>query len=95
MYLKATESENLWKEYIDDCFKMYEDTGFSEAFHSPYDSEKLHNGKRFKVIRRATESECEIDALPIWLVKFYDEDEDIEPYYCYPEEICKIEEVTP
>lgn len=93
-YLKATESENLWKEYIDDCFQMYEDTGFSETFHSPYDSEKIHNGKPFKVIRRANESEGDIEAFPLWLVKFYDEDESTKPYYCYPEEICKIEEKT-
>ena len=77
-------------EYKNDCFDMYEDAGFSETFHSPYDSEKdKHNGKPFKVVRRATIEECDLEALPLWVVEFDGEDE---PYYCYPEEICKLEE---
>jgi hypothetical protein len=76
-------------EFKNDCFDMYETSGFSDAFHSPYETEKHHNGMQFKVLRRATEDECDLEAMPLWVVKFDDEEE---PYYCYPEEICKLEE---
>ena len=83
-------SEEEFYQFKQDCFEMYETTGFSDFFHSPYDDPGYdHNGKPFKVIRRATEGECDLEAMPLWLVKFEDDDE---PYYCYPEEICKIEE---
>ena len=42
---------------------------------------------RFEVIRRATEEECDLEAMPLWLIRFENGDE----AYCYPEEICKIE----
>ena len=76
--------------YKNDCFDLYESEGFSDTFHSPYDDEIYkHNGKHFKVLRRATIEECDVETLPIWLVQFEGEEE---PYYCYAEEICKSEE---
>ena len=87
-YKQATETDEKWDEYVKDCFDMYELYGFSKTFHSPYDSEEGHNGKPFKVLRRATYEECDIEAMPIWLVEFEGESE---PYYCYPEEICLLE----
>lgn len=83
-------TDEEYYQFKQDCFELYETTGFSEKFHSPYDCDTYnHNGKPFKVLRRATEAECDLEAMPIWVVKFEEEDE---PFYCYPEEICKIEE---
>lgn len=82
-----TDEEFL--QFKNDCFELYETTGFSKKFHSPYDETYNLNGKPFKVLRRATEKECDIEAMPIWVVKFKGIKE---PFYCYPEEICKIEE---
>ena len=76
------------RAYKDDCFKVYETSGFSKRFHSPYDENHEHNGKPFKVVRRATTDECDLESMPVWVVAFEDEKE---PYFCYPEEICKIE----
>ena len=77
-------------QFKQDSFELYETTGFSDVFHSPYDDEiHNHNGKPFKVLRRATEKECDLEAMPMWVVLIGDEKE---PYYCYPEEICKLEE---
>ena len=82
--------EDKLTEMKEDAFQMYEQTGFSDTFHSPYDDDTYnHNGKPFKVLRRATEEECDLETLPVWLVEFEGEPE---PFYCYPEEICKIEE---
>ena len=86
-----TLDEEQLKAFKDDAFNMYETTGFSDTFHSPYDYDENneHNGKPFKVLRRATPEECDLEAMPLWLVAFEGEEE---PYYCYPEEICKAEE---
>ncbi len=79
-----TDSE--LKQFKADCFELYESEGFSPTFHSPYDDTGTHNGKPFKVIRRATEKECDLEAMPVWVVTF---DGENDTYYCYPEEICK------
>ena len=78
------------REYKNDCFLAYETEGFSKKFHSPYDDEGYaHNGKPFKVMRRAKESEADLEAMPLWAVKFEGERK---YYFCYPEEICVGEE---
>ena len=74
-------------EFKNDCFEMYEETGFIEKFDSPYDDQGEHNGMKFDVLRRATTDEVDMEYMPVWEIKF--ENGDIA--YCYPEEICKIE----
>jgi len=77
-------------EFKNDCFDLYESEGFSEVFHSPYDDEYYqHNGKPFKVLRRAEVGEVDLEAMPVWVVEFEGEPE---PFYCYPEEICEIDD---
>lgn len=75
-------SDKIFEQFKNDCFEMYEETGFIEKFNSPYDEEREHNGMKFEVLRRAT-----TDGMPMWKIKF--ENGDIA--YCYPEEICKVE----
>ena len=74
-------------EFKNDCFSMYEESGFIDKFDSPYDDEGEHNGMTFKVIRRATIEECDLEAMPLWFIEF----ENGDTAYCYPEEICKAE----
>lgn len=84
-------SDEEFLEFKEDCFNLYEQTGFLELFDSPYDDigggEHEHNGMRFEVIRRATLEECDLEAMPLWLIRFENGDE----AYCYPEEIALIE----
>lgn len=75
------------QEFKDHCFAEYEETGFIEKFDSPYDDDGEHNGMTFKVIRRATTEEVDVETMPVWLVEF----ENGDTAYCYPEEICKAE----
>ena len=80
------------RNFKEDCFSLYEQTGFLETFSSPYDELGEHNGMKFKVIRRAIEfrdgeGEVDIESMPVWFVKFENGDE----AYCYPEEIAVIE----
>ena len=82
-----TDEEFL--DFKNDCFSVYEETGFLEKFDSPYDDEWEHNGMAFKVIRRATTEECDLEAMPLWFIEF----ENGDTAYCYPEEICKIEKI--
>ena len=73
--------------YKNDCFAMYEHHGFTKTFDSPYDEGKEHHNMSFKVLRRANTAECDLEAMPIWLVEF----ENGDTAYCYPEEITVIE----
>jgi hypothetical protein len=82
-----------FEQFKEDCFAMYEETGFSKTFHSPYDETHNHNGYPFKVLRRATVGECDLEAMPLWVVEF--KDEPGETFFCYPEEICVLEENNP
>lgn len=79
-------TDEQYEEFKNDCFKAYEETGFKDAFDSPYDDEGEHNGMKFKVLRRATTKECDLEAMPLWFVEF----ENGDTAYCYPEEICII-----
>jgi hypothetical protein len=80
-------SDEEFQEFKNDCYEMYEETGFIDKFDSPYDDEGEHNGMPFKVVRRATQEEVDIEAMPLWLIEF----ENGDTAYCYPEEICKAE----
>ena len=82
-------TDEKFLEFKNDCFSVYEETGFLEKFESPYDDEGEHNGMAFKVIRRATTEECDLEAMPLWFIEF----ENGDTAYCYPEEICKIEKI--
>ena len=82
--------EERLREFKKDCFLMYETTGFLPKFNSPYDDGGEHNGMDFKVVRRAVEGECDLEAMPLWLVEF----ENGDTAFCYPEEICKVENKT-
>lgn len=80
-------SDDEFRAFKEECFHLYEMTGFLEYFDSPYDDHGEHNGMRFEVIRRATTEECDLEAMPIWFIRFENGDE----AYCYPEEIALIE----
>ena len=80
-------SDEEFFQFKQDCFAMYEQSGFIDNFDSPYDDEGEHNGMTFKVLRRATTEECDLEAMPIWFIEF----ENGDTAYCYPEEICRAE----
>lgn len=81
--------DDMFLTYKNDAFEMYENTGFSETYHSLYDDETIHNGKRFKVIKRAdyTKGDCDMEQLPMWYIEF----EDGTSHMAFPEEIAKVE----
>ena len=84
-------TDEQFVEFKNDCYDMYEETGFIDKFDSPYDDigggMHEHNGMKFKVLRRATTQECDLEAMPLWFIEF----ENGDTAYCYPEEICKAE----
>lgn len=84
-------TDEQFVEFKNDCYEMYEETGFIDKFDSPYDDigggMHEHNGMKFKVLRRATTEECDLEAMPLWYIEF----ENGDTAYCYPEEICKAE----
>lgn len=77
-------------EFIEDCFNMYETSGFSATYHSiGIDDGKDFDGVAFQVIGRASykDGDCDLEQLPMWHIEF----EDGTKHMAFPEEITKIE----
>jgi hypothetical protein len=81
------QSEETVREFKNDCFELYEKTGFLEHFNTPYKEFSDHNGRPFTVLKRLGEEDCDLENLPMWKIRF--ENGDIAD--CFPEEICKLE----
>lgn len=70
------------------CYELYEKTGFLTFLDSPYmKGANGWNGTPFKVLRRATTDEADLEVMPIWLIQY----ENGEKAYCYPEEISVLD----
>ena len=83
-------TEKQHKEFVADCFNLYEKEGFAKVFWSPHESlgdKKAidYEGKPFRVIRRLETKKDKVDliSLPMWKIKFDDGYETD----AYPEEI--------
>jgi hypothetical protein len=84
------------RKFVEECFSNYENEGFAKVFWSQGgDFEEYHN-KPFKVTRRLTEDDADLDCLPMWEIEF----EDGTNIHAYPDEIipremiengCKLE----
>lgn len=72
------------REFVKDCFSLYEREGFAKAFWSPFEDHKKRIGHHFEVVGRCTEGvEADLSMLPMWNIKFLDG----AVISAYPEEI--------
>lgn len=85
-FMQITDDE--FREYIEDCFNMYETEGFhTDRFNAQYKRDLPYKDKPFEVVRRCTEGDVILfELLPAWDIKF----EDGTTIIAYPEEICNI-----
>lgn len=60
------------RQFVNDCFVLYEQEGFSDKFWSPYGDYKERFGQPFTVVERCTEESCQLEALPMWNIRFGD-----------------------
>ena len=67
--LRDFMSEEEEREFINDYSVCCENEGFNRVFWSPYEEQKEHIGKKFKVLRRLNEEECFFDAQPMWEIE--------------------------
>ena len=65
-------TEEREREFINDCFNMYEKEGFAKVFWSQGSDYKEYHNKPFKVLGRTTEQEADIECLPMWNIQFQD-----------------------
>lgn len=79
-------SEDEERNFVNDCFDIYEHIGFAETFETPYTGEKKHEGMKFTVLGRK-ENGADLKCLPMWNIQL--ENGDI--MAAYPEEICLAE----
>lgn len=84
---RDTMTETEHRTIVDFWFTVYEKYGFCERFSSPFENEKRHNGKTFKVLTRCGEDAYDLEVLPLWRIQL---ENGIE-IHAYPEEICKLE----
>lgn len=75
------------RQFVEECFRLYESEGFAECFESPYEDYQQYCGEKFTVLHRCDEPEWDLCTLPAWVIEF-------EPgviIEALPEEITKAE----
>ena len=85
--LRDFMSEEEEREFVKDYSNCCEVEGFNNVYWSPYTEWEKYYGKPFKVIKRVTEEECDLEVLPTWKIQF----EDSTIIHAYPEEIVTSE----
>lgn len=84
-------SEDEERNFINDCFDMYEHIGFANTFGTPYAGK--YEGMKFTVLGRVKEitedkeNGADLECLPMWNIQL--ENGDI--MAAFPEEICLAE----
>ena len=86
-------TENEERNFVNDCFELYEHIGFAKTFGTPYTGEKKYLGMKFTVLGRVKEitedkeNSADLECLPMWHILFENGDK----MAAYPEEICLYE----
>ena len=86
-----TEDEE--RNFVNDCFDLYEHIGFTDTFGTPYTSEQKYVDMKFSVLDRVRdisqdqENGVDLECLPMWNIQFENGDQ----MAAYPEEICLAE----
>ena len=88
-------SEETEREFISDCYDLYEKEGFAKRFWTPYEQYKEYIGEKFSVKKRiqpGTETDLGVDleCLPMWIIAFNDGKEIL----AHPEEVILSEMIS-
>ena len=88
MYEKYPEkreemSEKTERDFVNDCFDLYENEGFAEKFWTSDEEYTRYIGMKFKVLQRTPEKRNALSTLPLWDIQL----EDGTLLTAYPEEI--------
>lgn len=78
------------REFVDACFDGYEKSEkLADTFWTPFDGFQDKIGQTFAILRRCSEDECDLCALPQWHIMLEDGTE----LAAYPEEIFEREQI--
>ena len=80
-------TEERERDFVAECFRLYESEGFVGKFWSPYSDYKDRFGECFEIVGRCEEGDYDLCVLPMWLIKF----QDGTIVGAYPEEIIPSE----
>lgn len=69
---RAVMSAKREKDFVNDCFALYEKEGFAKKFWTPYDKDKQRIGQSFTVLSRCSMENFDLECLPMWQIKFAD-----------------------
>ena len=64
--------EEVMREFIQDKFEAYEEAGFCETAIMDHSDYEKYNNQPFKIVRRLTEEDCDLECLPMWRIEFND-----------------------
>ena len=87
---RSVMAEKREREFVNDCFSLYEKNRFAKKFWTPYDDLKDKIGMNFEVIERCPEEQNPLDLLPLWNIRFDDGTETC----ANPEEIIPTEMIA-
>lgn len=88
-------TEEREKDFVEDCYDLYEREGFARKFWSVFENVSEYQGKLFSVVGRT--KSADLECLPMWQIRFSNGEE----ISAYPDEIipsemkaqgCNIEE---
>lgn len=85
--LRDFMSEKEERIFIEDYSSCCEAEGFNKVFWTPFEENKEHIGKKFRILRRVAEEECYLDTMPMWEIEL----EDGTVFCAFPEEIVPSE----
>ena len=86
-------SEDEERNFVNECFDIYEHIGLVKSFDTPYTDKENYIGMKFSVVSRVKEIKDDenegiaLECLPMWNIRFENGDE----ISAYPEEICLAE----
>jgi len=78
------------REFIDDCFMLYEKEGIAKVFWNPGSNFKEYHNKPFKVLERTSEEKTHLCCLPMRQIQF----DDGYKIHAYPDEIIPSEMIN-
>lgn len=82
-------SEEEERAFVEDCFKLYEQEGFSPRYWSPFTDNAERIGQKVEIIGRCAAGEdCDLEVLPMWKARLEDGTElDVYPEEVVPKEM--------
>ena len=69
---RSEMSEPEEREFVNECYALYEQEGFSPVFWTTWSDQEFRKGQPFEVVGRCTPENRDLCTLPMWKIRFPD-----------------------